>query len=136
MPHLFQGNPLDNLSAYRKLTESSLLVDISRCTDLNDPQLKELGDRWQKILCRQVAWKMAVEKTINFHTTGAERMSIFSEPDLVLKRVQVAAAQGHRRDPAANRCGQALPPPERSTADRRAKLPVRSRSARSDRTQR
>jgi HD superfamily phosphohydrolase len=88
MPHLFQGNPLDNLSAYRKLTESSLLVDISRWPDSSDPQLKELGDRWQKILCRQVAWKMSVEKTINFHTTGAERMSIFSEPDLVLKRVR------------------------------------------------
>ena len=32
--------------------------------------------------------KMAVEKTINFHTTAAERMTIFSEPDLVLRRTR------------------------------------------------
>jgi hypothetical protein len=31
---------------------------------------------------------MAVERTVNFHTAGAERMSIFSAPDLVLMRVR------------------------------------------------
>ncbi|MEW4526372.1 HD domain-containing protein [Maioricimonas sp. JC845] len=88
MPHLFSGNPIENLSAYRHLTESSLLVDIDRWADATEPELAELGGRWRAILCREVAWKMAVEKTMNFHNTTAERMTIFSEPDLVLRRVR------------------------------------------------
>ena len=88
MPHLFQGNPLDNLSAYRLFTESSFLVDVQRWANSDDPALRALGDRWQAILCRRAGWKMAVEKTINFHTTAAERTTIFSEPDLVVRRVR------------------------------------------------
>lgn len=88
MPHLFQGNPLENLDAYRGLTESSLLVDVQRWASSSDPQLAERGRRWQAILCRKTTWKMAVERTVSFHTAGAERTSIFSAPDLVLARVR------------------------------------------------
>ncbi|MBX3444670.1 MAG: HD domain-containing protein [Planctomyces sp.] len=88
MPHLFEGNPIDNLARYRQFTESSFLVDVQRWADASDPVLKELGQQWRAILCREVSWKMAVERTVNFHTAGAERMSIFSAPDLVLERVR------------------------------------------------
>jgi len=99
MPHLFKGNPIDNLAAYRRLTEASLLVDVQRWQDSTDPALNDLGKRWQAILCREVTWKMAVERTINFHTANAERMSIFSEPDLVLKRVRGRLPIGSRDIP-------------------------------------
>ncbi|HVJ68784.1 MAG TPA: HD domain-containing protein [Caulifigura sp.] len=88
MPHLFEGNPIDNLSRYRLFTESSFLVDVQRWGDSPDPVVKELGQQWRAILSREVSWKMAVERTVNFHTAGAERMSIFSAPDLVLQRVR------------------------------------------------
>lgn len=88
MRHLFEGNPLENLAAYRGLTETSFLVDVGRWAVSEDPQLRELGERWQRILCREVGWKMAVERSFNFHTTGAERMTIFSEPDRVLERIR------------------------------------------------
>ncbi len=88
MPLLFEGNPLDNLDAYRGLTETSFLVDVSRWADSDDPTLRELGQEWRSILCRQVGWKMAVEKSFNFHNTAAERTTIFSEPDLVLQRIR------------------------------------------------
>ncbi|MEZ6066266.1 MAG: HD domain-containing protein [Planctomycetaceae bacterium] len=88
MPRLFDGNPLDNLAAYRHLHESSLLVDVQRWADSADAELRALGERWRAVLSREAGWKMAVERTINFHTAGAERMSIFSEPDLVLTRVR------------------------------------------------
>ena len=88
MPHLFPGNPLEHLDDYRLFTESSFLVDVLRWSRAGEPSLRDLGERWQEILCRRVRWKMAVEKTINFHTAGAEATTIFSEPDLVLRRVR------------------------------------------------
>jgi HD superfamily phosphohydrolase len=88
MQHLFQGNPLEKLDDYRKLTESTFMVDVQRWADSNDPSLRELGDRWQKVIRREVHWKMACERTLNFHSGSAERTSIFSEPDLVLRRVR------------------------------------------------
>jgi hypothetical protein len=88
MPHLFPGNPLEHLDAYRGFTESSLMVDVQRWAGASDPALRALGQRWHALVCRNIGWKMAVEKTINFHTAGAEATTIFSEPDLVLRRVR------------------------------------------------
>ncbi|MBX3449148.1 MAG: HD domain-containing protein [Planctomycetaceae bacterium] len=99
MPHLFTGNPLDNLTAYRGLTETSFLVDVQRWAQSEDPVLKDLGGRWQDILHRRVSWKMACERTLSFHTASAERVSIFSEPDLVLKRVRERLPKGSREIP-------------------------------------
>ncbi|MCX7394172.1 MAG: HD domain-containing protein [Planctomycetales bacterium] len=88
MPHLFQGNPLEKLDEYRSFTELSFLVDVQRWADCADPTLKNLGLRWRQMLTRQVQWKMACERTLNFHSGSAERTSIISEPELVLKRVR------------------------------------------------
>ena len=88
MQRLFQGNPLEKLDDYRKLTESTFMVDVQRWADSHDPSLRELGDRWQKVIRREVHWKMACERTLNFHSGSAERTSIFSEPDLVFRRVR------------------------------------------------
>ena len=69
-------------------TESTFMVDVERWGDSNDPQLKDLGERWRKVIRREVHWKMACERTLNFHSGTAERTTIFSEPDLVLRRVR------------------------------------------------
>ncbi|MEX0702763.1 MAG: HD domain-containing protein [Planctomycetales bacterium] len=88
MERLFQGNPLDDLERYRRLTESSFLVDVQRWPLSDEPALKELGRQWAAILDRQVSWKMACERTINFHSSASERTSIFSEPELVERRLR------------------------------------------------
>jgi len=88
MQKLFCGNPLDRLDEYQRFTESSFLVDVARFHDSDDQQTRELGQRWQAILCRDVAWKLACERTINFHSSQAERTTIFSEPELVETRVR------------------------------------------------
>lgn len=88
MPQLFQGSPLDNLPKYQQFTESSFLVDVQRFADSSDPAVRELGGKWRQILSRQVHWKMAAERTLSFHSGSAERLNIFSEPDLVMKRVR------------------------------------------------
>src|SRR5690606_18502619 len=82
MRQLFPGNPLEHLDAYRRLTESSFLVDVQRFEFSDDPEVRELGRRWRDILSRKVTWKMACEKTINYHSGTSERTSIFSEPEL------------------------------------------------------
>lgn len=88
MEHLFPGNPLEHLREYRRFTEASFLVDVGRWADSSNPDLQRLGARWQDILCRNVNWKMACERVLNFHTSAAERTTIFSEPELVERRVR------------------------------------------------
>lgn len=99
MKHLFPGNPLDHLEEYMQLTEVSFLVDIGRWAKSQVPEIQELGRKWAAILRREVTWKMACERTINFHTAGAARMTIYSEPDLLLKRVRERLPKDLRKIP-------------------------------------
>ena len=88
MPYLFPGNPLDHLDEYQRLTEWSFLVDVRRLSRRDDPKAKELGAKWDRLLRREFTWKMAAERTVNFHSPTAERTSIFSEPELIERRVR------------------------------------------------
>ncbi len=88
MNHLLPGNPLDDLDAYRGLTESSFMVDVARWQSDADPGKKSLGDAWANIVHRRDGWKMACERTINFHSSNAENTNIFTAPDLVEYKVR------------------------------------------------
>ena len=88
MQHLFQGNPIDSLGEYLNFTESSFMLDVKRWIHSDEDEIQKLGQAWEDILSRRVGWKMAVERTLNFHSATGERMTIFSEPELVLKRVR------------------------------------------------
>ncbi|NLE39333.1 MAG: HD domain-containing protein [Pirellulaceae bacterium] len=77
--HLFPGNPLDHLDEYQRLTEWSILVRVSEWSRADDPVLRDLGLRWQKLLRREVQWKMACERTIVFRPGVSERSSVFSD---------------------------------------------------------
>jgi hypothetical protein len=86
--HLFPGNPADNLPAYQRFTESSLLVDVSRWPDSDDPEKHELGKHWVALLRREVPWKMVCQRSIVFGSSDHERSSIFSSAGLVEQRVR------------------------------------------------
>lgn len=88
MSRLFPGNPLEHLDAYCGLTEASFLIDVQRWHESTDPDLLRLGKQWRAILTRQESWKMCCERTINFHSPTAESTTIFSEPDLVERRLR------------------------------------------------
>lgn len=88
MKQLFPGNPLEHLKAYQGLTETSFLVDVLRWADSDDPELKELGTHWRAIINRDEMWRMASERSMYFHSGQAETTTIFSEPDLVERRVR------------------------------------------------
>jgi HD superfamily phosphohydrolase len=88
MNHLFPGNPLQYLSAYQGLTETSFLVDVTRWAHSDNPELQELGKHWRAIINRDEMWRMACERTMHFHSGQAESTTIFSEPGLVERRVR------------------------------------------------
>lgn len=80
---LFPGNPLDRLAEYQQFTEWSLLIDVVRWADSNDPARRELGGRWRELLARKVRWKMACERTLFFSPGVAESSSLFSQAAFV-----------------------------------------------------
>ncbi|TWU23749.1 HD domain-containing protein [Bythopirellula polymerisocia] len=61
--YLFPGNPLEYLDEYQRFTEWSLLVDVARWPQSDDPVQRALGERWQQLLSRQVDWDLADERT-------------------------------------------------------------------------
>jgi len=101
MDALFPGNPLDHLDDYRRLTEFSLLVDVQRWSNSEDEAKRRLGEQWEQILRRKAAWKMACERTMHFHSGSAERTTIFSEPDLIERRLRDRLPEAIREIPLA-----------------------------------
>jgi uncharacterized protein len=91
---LFAGNPLEHLDDYRRFTEWSLLMDVSRWSDSPDPARRELAPRWDDLLGRKVRWKMTCERTLFFSPGAAEASSIFSQASFVERalREQLPAA--------------------------------------------
>ncbi len=88
MQQLFPGNPLEFLREYQELTETSFLVDVTRWVNSDDRNLQRLGRHWKSIVNREEMWRMACERTMHFHQGQSASMSIFSEPELVERRVR------------------------------------------------
>jgi hypothetical protein len=80
---LFPASPLENLAAYRQLTDWSLLVDTERWAESEDAELAALGARWVALTRRQIPWKLAAQRHVVFGADDAERSSVFSSPDLL-----------------------------------------------------
>ena len=94
MKRLFPGDPSRHLEDYRRLTESSFLVDVGRWPASEDAETRELGERWARILKRDVDWKLACERILHFRAGESERVTIFSEPELVESRVRGVLPSG------------------------------------------
>jgi HD superfamily phosphohydrolase len=80
---LFPGNPLENLDAYLRFTDWSMLVDVAAWPNSPDERKRTIGEEWQKFLRREVRWKMACQRNIVFAAGEAERGSLFSDADLL-----------------------------------------------------
>ncbi|MEM9187361.1 MAG: metal-dependent phosphohydrolase, partial [Planctomycetota bacterium] len=85
---LFPGNPLDHLDAYRGFTEWSLLIDVSRWSVSEDAATRELGQRWDRLLERQVDWIAVDERNLTFKQGESEQASIFNDADTVEQRLR------------------------------------------------
>ena len=76
------------MRAYQGLTETSFLVDVARWAESDDESLRPLGEHWRSIMNRDELWRMACERTMHFHGAHTDSTTIFSEPDLVERRVR------------------------------------------------
>jgi hypothetical protein len=85
---LFPGNPSEHLTRYLNFTEMSLLVDVARWQYDPDEARQALGKRWQRLLRRQIPWTMICQRNLVFAENDAERSSIFSEADLVERKLR------------------------------------------------
>ncbi len=97
--HLLAGNPLDDLRAYQRFTESSFLVDVSRWATQDEPPFRELGERWQRFLSRQISWKMVCQRPLAFGSSDVETSSIFSDADLVVQRLRKQLPRNVAQEP-------------------------------------
>lgn len=85
--YLFPGNPIEHLPEYLAFTDSSLLVDVVRWGQSSDPIRRDLGGRWQRLIHREIPWKMVCERKLVYSESDSEQSSIFSESDFVLRRL-------------------------------------------------
>lgn len=85
---LFPGNPLEHLDEYLQFTESSLLVDVARWPKNADPEKRRLGQLWQALLRRDIPWKMVCQRNLVFAESDRERASIFSDREMVEKKLR------------------------------------------------
>ncbi len=65
MKYIFPKNPLENLDGYLKLTDWSLLEEVSGWRRSKVKKKRALGEEWNKISNRQVKWKMAYQGTVS-----------------------------------------------------------------------
>jgi len=91
---LFPGNPVEQLDEYLHFTESSLLVDVARWYQSDDPAKAKLGQQWQQLLCRKIPWKMVCQRNLVFGPGAIEQTSIFSDPQLVEQRIRRGLPEG------------------------------------------
>jgi uncharacterized protein len=81
-PYLFPANPLERLDEYCRFTEWSLLVDVGRWFESDDPAKRALGRRWRDFLARRIPWKMICQRTLVYGPMDSESASLFSDPQL------------------------------------------------------
>ncbi|MEC9093860.1 MAG: HD domain-containing protein [Planctomycetota bacterium] len=103
--YLFPGNPLEHLDEYMGFTESSLLVDVGRWKQSNDPKLRLLGNQWAMLLARKIHWQMTCQRSFVFEVGDTEQASILSDQEILAKKISeripaAARAEGFRVDVA------------------------------------
>lgn len=76
---LFPGDPREHLREYRQFTEWSLLVDVSRWSQSDDRNRRELGLRWDRLLDRQVDWIAVEDRNVTYRPGESEQSSVFSD---------------------------------------------------------
>lgn len=67
---IFPYNPLERLDLYRSLTDWSLIEEVRRWAGAKQEQRRRLGQEWERILQRDVKWKMAYDTTLSIRTPG------------------------------------------------------------------
>ena len=78
MKLVFSGNPLDHMEDYLRLTDWSLLEQVSRWR--HGKQHEALARQWGRILDRDIKWKMAYDRTLSLNELRAG-MALIQDSD-------------------------------------------------------
>ena len=110
--YLFPGNPLEHLDEYCHFTEWSLLVDVARWAESDDPrEARRSGRAGSEFLARRDALEDGLPANAGLRRRPTpKRASIFSEPRFVEQAHPQAAAAGDCRPAAGDRPGPARAP--------------------------
>jgi hypothetical protein len=79
MRKVFSGNPLEHMDDYLYLTDWSLLEEVSRWRRAAG-EANDLAREWDRILRREVKWKMAYDRTLSLNEVHYG-MSLIQETD-------------------------------------------------------
>jgi len=85
---LFPKNPLEHLDDYLHFTEWSLLVDVARWNESEDPKKRELYPAWHDFLRRRIPLHLAAEATVLFRAGEREQTSVFAREESLRRAVQ------------------------------------------------
>lgn len=89
MHYIFPGNPLTALDRYIRLTDWSLLETVRNWEGDLSAAKHALGLEWNRLLQRQVKWKMAYDATLSIRGYERRTASVFA-PDTLLDRIRQA----------------------------------------------
>ena len=87
----FDANPREELDRYLDLTDWSLLEEVRRWRRAKGRQKRRLADEWQRLLTRNIKWKMAYEMTLP--TRGEEPGRMFVTTDHVESGIRAQLPQ-------------------------------------------
>lgn len=73
LKEIFPYNPLDRLDAYVDLTDWSLLLEVKSWKNSPAKERRRLYEEWEKILLRDVKWKMAYDTTFSIDKAEKEK---------------------------------------------------------------
>lgn len=76
---LFPYNPAERLGKYLFLTDWSLLETVRGWRNSRNPRIEKLFPEWQRILSRDVKWKMAYDRTLSINDVERGRRFIYPE---------------------------------------------------------
>lgn len=96
---LFPGNPLDRLADYQRFTEWSLLVDVGRWAQSENPEKRARAAAWSDFLARRITWHMACERSIFYAPQASEASSLFSDAAFVERALRERLPTGQREMP-------------------------------------
>lgn len=85
---LFPGDPLVYLDDYLHFTEWSLLIDVSRWNKSDNPRVRDLGHRWDRLLERQVDWVTVEDRNQTIREGDSEAASVFSDSGILEQAIR------------------------------------------------
>ncbi len=90
LKNLFPYMPLKNLDAYQRLTDWFLLEEVSRWAhEAKEPEKKQLGKKWQRVVQRKPRWKRAYEYTFSLSDYDDPKIfSMVQDPQLLEERLR------------------------------------------------